>query len=240
MIKKIKKKTLTISTNFSKKIDISSLGKGSKKSFSISKKKPFRPSKNNPSLNLGNQSNKQNFFKKNLNRKFIEQQATKAFIKRDEKPQNKGKIKLKSSIDRRNLKLTVSRALNVEEIEIKQRSLASVKRARLKEKKSLPTEEKKEFKKVVRDVKIPEQISIQELSNRMAERSSDIIKFLLNMKVLATINHIIDKDTAEYIVKEFGHKPIIEEVPKFEINKNIKQNAVSAKKERLLLLSWAM
>ena len=74
----------------------------------------------------------------------------------------------------------------------------------------------------------------------MAERSSDIIKFLLNMKVLATINHIIDKDTAEYIVKEFGHKPIIEEVPKFEINKNIKQNAVSAKKERLLLLSWAM
>ena len=228
--KKNKKKTLTISTNFSKKIDISSLGKGSKKSFSISKKKPFRPSKNNPNLNLGNPSNKQNFFKKNLNRKFIEQQATKAFIKRDEKPQNKGKIKLKSSIDRRNLKLTVSRALNVEEIEIKQRSLASVKRARLKEKKSLPIEEKKEFKKVVRDVKIPEQISIQELSNRMAERSSDIIKFLLNMKVLATINHIIDKDTAEYIVKEFGHKPIIEEVPKFEVNKNIKQNAVSAKK----------
>ncbi len=228
--KKNKKKTLTISTNFSKKIDISSLGKGSKKSFSISKKKPFRPSKNNPNLNLGNPSNKQNFFKKNLNRKFIEQQATKAFIKRDEKPQNKGKIKLKSSIDRRNLKLTVSRALNVEEIEIKQRSLASVKRARLKEKKNLPTEEKKEFKKVVRDVKIPEQISIQELSNRMAERSSDIIKFLLNMKVLATINHIIDKDTAEYIVKEFGHKPIIEEAPKFEVNKNIKQNAVSAKK----------
>ena len=228
--KKNKKKTLTISTNFSKKIDISSLGKGSKKSFSISKKKPFRPSKNNPNLNLGNPSNKQNFFKKNLNRKFIEQQATKAFIKKDEKPQNKGKIKLKSSIDRRNLKLTVSRALNVEEIEIKQRSLASVKRARLKEKKSLPIEEKKEFKKVVRDVKIPEQISIQELSNRMAERSSDIIKFLLNMKVLATINHIIDKDTAEYIVKEFGHKPIIEEAPKFEVNKNIKQNAVSAKK----------
>jgi len=39
----------------------------------------------------------------------------------------------------------------------------------------------------------------------MAERSSDVIKFLFNMKVVATINHIIDKDTAEYIVKEFGH-----------------------------------
>ena len=45
----------------------------------------------------------------------------------------------------------------------------------------------------------------------MAERSADIIKFLFNMKVVATINHIIDKDTAEYIVKEFGHNPIIDE-----------------------------
>jgi translation initiation factor IF-2 len=43
----------------------------------------------------------------------------------------------------------------------------------------------------------------------MAEKSSDIIKFLFNMKVVATINHNIDKDTAEYIVKEFGHKPIL-------------------------------
>ena len=45
----------------------------------------------------------------------------------------------------------------------------------------------------------------------MAEKSSDIIKFLFNMKVIATINHNIDKDTAEYIVKEFGHKPILED-----------------------------
>ena len=92
--------------------------------------------------------------------------------------------------------------------------MASVKRARLKEKKNKPeNEEKKEFKKVIRDVKIPEEITIQELSNRMAEKSSDIIKFLFNMKVIATINHNIDKDTAEYIVKEFGHKPILEDQP---------------------------
>ena len=45
----------------------------------------------------------------------------------------------------------------------------------------------------------------------MAEKSSEIIKFLFNMKVVATINHNIDKDTAEYIVKEFGHKPIVED-----------------------------
>ena len=75
---------------------------------------------------------------------------------------------------------------------------------------------KKEFKKVIKDVKIPEQITIQELSNRMAEKSNDIIKFLLNMKVIATINHNIDKDTAEYIVKEFGHNPVVEEKLSFE------------------------
>ena len=78
---------------------------------------------------------------------------------------------------------------------------------------------KKEFKKVIREVKIPEQITIQELSNRMAEKSNEIIKFLFNMKVVATINHNIDKDTAEYIVKEFGHKPILEDKPVFETSK---------------------
>ena len=69
-------------------------------------------------------------------------------------------------------------------------------------------------------MKIPEQITIQELSNRMAEKSSDIIKFLFNMKVVATINHNIDKDTAEYIVKEFGHTPILEEKPSIEAGKS--------------------
>ena len=53
----------------------------------------------------------------------------------------------------------------------------------------------------------------------MAEKSSEIIKFLFNMKVVATINHNIDKDTAEYIVKEFGHKPILEEKISIETEK---------------------
>jgi len=117
--------------------------------------------------------------------------------------------------------------MNVEEVEIKQRSLASVKRARLKEKKSENSDEKKEAIKVIKDVNVPEQITIQELSNRMAERSADVIKFLFNMKVVATINHIIDKDTAEYIVKEFGHNPIIETVPGLEIKK--KKNQLGGK-----------
>ena len=216
---KNKKKTLTISSDLKKKIDTTSISTSGKKSFSVEKKKFFKQTKQfkKPSsvANIDPDTKKRNF-----TRKFIEQQATKDFIKKDNKPAGKSKLKLKGPVDKRDFKLTVSRALNVEEIEIKQRSLASVKRARLKEKKKPDGEEKKEFKKVIKEVKIPEQITIQELSNRMAEKSSDIIKFLFNMKVVATINHNIDKDTAEYIVKEFGHKPILEDKPFIETSKS--------------------
>ena len=220
MEKDNKKKTLTISSDLKKKIDTTSISTDGKKSFAVKKKEPFRSSKglNRPNQNL-NTTKSPDPKKKNFARKFVEQQATKAFIKKDDKPTGKSKLKLKGPIDKRDFKLTVSRALNVEEIEIKQRSLASVKRARLKEKKTSIDGEKKEFKKVLRDVKIPEQITIQELSNRMAEKSNDVIKFLFNMKVVATINHVIDKDTAEYIVKEFGHSAIFEDKPKLEIGK---------------------
>tara|TARA_B100001057_G_scaffold473573_1_gene538201 strand:+ start:2815 stop:4995 length:2181 start_codon:yes stop_codon:yes gene_type:complete len=220
-MEKNKKKTLTISSDLKKKIDTTSISTSGKKSFAVEKKKPFRSNKtfNKPlstsKLNIDTDSKKKNF-----TRKFIEQQATKDFIKKENKPAGKSKLKLKGPVDKRDFKLTVSRALNVEEIEIKQRSLASVKRARLKEKKKPEGDEKKEFKKVIKEVNIPEQITIQELSNRMAEKSSDIIKFLLNMKVVATINHNIDKETAEYIVKEFGHKPILEEKPSIEKSKS--------------------
>ena len=70
-----------------------------------------------------------------MTRKFIEQQTTKEFIKKIISQLVKVNLNLKSPVDKRDFKLTVSRALNVEEIEIKQSSLASVKRARLKEKK---------------------------------------------------------------------------------------------------------
>ena len=218
---KNKKKTLTISSNLKKKIDTSFISTSGKKSFSVEKKRPFKSNKSfNKTFTAPNAKINPDNKKKNFARKFIEQQATKDFIVKDNKPAGKSKLKLKGPVDKRHFKLTVSRALNVEEIEIKQRSLASVKRARLKEKKKPDGEEKKEFKKVIKEVKIPEQITIQELSNRMAEKSSDIIKFLFNMKVVATINHNIDKDTAEYIVKEFGHKPILEEKPSIEMNKS--------------------
>ena len=224
---KNKKKTLTISTNVSKKIDISSISRDGKKTFSIEKKTPFRSSRDNK-LASGSLRRAEPV-KKNIVRNFIEKQATKNFVKKDEKGAQKTKLKLDPLSVKRDFKLTVSRAMNVEEVEIKQRSLASVKRSRLKDKRTINSEDKKETIKVIKDVNVPEQITIQELSNRMAERSSDVIKFLFNMKVVATINHIIDKDTAEYIVKEFGHIPITETSPNLEIKK--KKNQLEGKIE---------
>ena len=215
---KNKKKTLTISSTFGKKLDSASYKQSGKKSFSISKKPAVKGSFkfNRPSQTFST-SPKNKPIKKNFARKFVEEQATKRFIHKDKE---KNLDKTKEFGSKRELKMTISRAMNVEEFDIKQRSLASVKRARLKEKKNLsPENQKKEFKKVIREVKIPDRVTIQELSNRMAEQSSNIIKFLLNMGVKATINHSIDKDTAEYIVKEFGHKALIEEAPKTDQNK---------------------
>ena len=137
---KEKKKTLTISSSLKKKIDTSSFTTSGKKSFAVEKKKFL---KNNRSQNISNTNINNDQKRKNFARKFIEQQATKDFIKKDNKPAGKSKLKLKAPIDKRDFKLTVSRALNVEEIEIKQRSLASVKRARLKEKKNKPEGEEK-------------------------------------------------------------------------------------------------
>ena len=84
------------------------------------------------------------------------------------------------------------------------RSLAAVKRAREKERRAhlLQTENQR----VIRDVIIPESITVQDLAARMAERSTDVIKSLMKMGIMATINERLDQDTAELIVTEFGHR----------------------------------
>ena len=103
---------------------------------------------------------------------------------------------------RRTGKLTVTRALDDDAGE-RMRSLASVRRARERERQRMLRQEQP---KIVRDVVIPETITIQELANRMAERAADVIKSLMRMGVMATINQVIDADTAELIVTEFGHR----------------------------------
>ena len=102
---------------------------------------------------------------------------------------------------RRAGKLTISQALNDEE---RVRSLASVRRQREREKRA--ASQPKESIKVLREVIIPDTITVQELANRMAERSSDVVKALLNSGITATATQTIDADTAQLIVAEFGHK----------------------------------
>jgi translation initiation factor IF-2 len=105
---------------------------------------------------------------------------------------------------RRSGKITLSQALSEEE---RVRSLASFRRAREREKRQTMRGKSQDApKKVLRDVVIPEAISVQELANRMAERSVDVIRSLMKMGVMATVNQVIDSDTAELIVAEFGHR----------------------------------
>jgi translation initiation factor IF-2 len=102
-------------------------------------------------------------------------------------------------------KITVSQALAGESEFERMPSMASQKRARnkMQQKESnfqAPTEKKS------RDVIVPETITVQELANRMAEKAGDVVKSLMKMGVMATINQAIDADTAELIIEEFGHK----------------------------------
>ena len=128
----------------------------------------------------------------------------------------KKKPEKKSDSKRRDYKLTLSRALSDSDIE-RQRSFASVKRAREKQTKKI--EDKEDNQKIIREVNIPEFITIQELANRMTEKASSVIKYLLEKNVKVTVNHSIDADTAEFIVGEFGHKAIRGDVTEDKIKK---------------------
>ncbi|WP_026989123.1 translation initiation factor IF-2 [Fodinicurvata sediminis] len=106
---------------------------------------------------------------------------------------------------RRQGKLTITRALDEDEEEERQRSLAAVRRRREKEKER-SREQLQQGSKIIRDVVIPEAITVQELANRMAERGGEVVKTLMKLGVMATINQTIDADTAELVVTEFGHQ----------------------------------
>jgi len=103
---------------------------------------------------------------------------------------------------RRSGKLTIAEALG--DGEERMRSLASVRRARERQKAAM-RQGPIETTKIVREVVIPETITVQELANRMAERGSAVIKALMNIGVITTITQTIDADTAELVVGEFGH-----------------------------------
>jgi translation initiation factor IF-2 len=106
---------------------------------------------------------------------------------------------------RRGGKLTLNEALAGEGG--RQRSLAAMKRKQERARqKAMGLNQTRE--KQVRDVQLPETIVVQELANRMAERVADVVKSLMKMGVMATMNQTIDADTAELLIEEFGHKAV--------------------------------
>ena len=239
-----KKTKLTISGNPKKSIKNFGVSKNLGKKTVVIEKKPVRPT-NKSNFSKSFSSRSPSDFKRGVSlkpslaskiststsdferRKLAEQRATKR-LKGDNETKDK-KSKLGSK--KRELKLTVSRALS-DEIETRERSLASVKRARQKELKNINKEENKEnLKPIKRDINIPEAITVRELANRMAEQSSNVIKFLFGMGVTVTINQTLAADTAEYLVKEFGHNPIREKKAE-EIIQKIKESRSENLKNR--------
>ena len=104
---------------------------------------------------------------------------------------------------RRPGKLTITEAL--EEKEERQRSVAQYKR-KLERERQKSQQTRIEGQTIVREVVVPEVITVQELANRMATRAADVIKALMGMDVMVTATQSIDADTAELVVAEFGHK----------------------------------
>ena len=102
-------------------------------------------------------------------------------------------------------KLTVTRAL-ADDDSARARSLAALKRAREKERRAHYSGGAQQREKQVRDVVVPESITVQELANRMAEKGADLVKSLFKMGTAVTLNQPIDQDTAELLVEEFGHR----------------------------------
>ena len=122
---------------------------------------------------------------------------------RDDRATDRG-VKAKGDEGRRVGKLTLNDALAGEGG--RTRSLAAMKRKQEKARQKAMGFNKPE--KQVRDVQLPETIVVQELANRMAERAADVVKSLMKMGMMVTMNQAIDADTAELVIEEFGHKAI--------------------------------
>ncbi|MFC7607785.1 translation initiation factor IF-2 [Teichococcus aestuarii] len=106
---------------------------------------------------------------------------------------------------RRDGKIDVAAAIEGEDE--RSRSMASVRRARERERRQQELQRlRSDGVKVVRDVVVPEAITVQELANRMAARGGEVVKALFRMGVMATLTQTIDADTAELVVNEFGHR----------------------------------
>jgi translation initiation factor IF-2 len=140
-------------------------------------------------------------------KKKVKTKKVEPVAKEDDSARKKAKKKAAAPDRRRSSKLTISDALDMdgEWEEARGRSLAAIKRARKKEKQK-HQEALQTAEKIIREVVIPEAITVQELASRMSEKGVAVIKILMKMGVMATINQMLDADTAQLVVEEMGHK----------------------------------
>ena len=124
---------------------------------------------------------------------------------RADEPSERRSTKGREGFGRRSGKLTISQALEGEGG--RQKSMAAMKRKQERARQKAMGQ-MQEREKVVRDVQVPEAIVVSELANRMAERVAEVVKALMKMGMMVTQNEVIDADTAELIVEEFGHKVV--------------------------------
>ena len=124
---------------------------------------------------------------------------------RADEPSERRNTKGREGFGRRSGKLTISQALEGEGG--RQKSMAAMRRKQERARQKAMGQ-MQEREKVVRDVQVPEAIVVSELANRMAERVAEVVKALMKMGMMVTQNEVIDADTAELIVEEFGHKDV--------------------------------
>lgn len=128
-------------------------------------------------------------------------------LKKEDENDEKGKGKGKASREpdaRRTGRLTLNQAL-ANTGEGRQRSMAAIRRKQERTKQKM-LGQNVEHEKIIRDVQLPEAITVQELANRMAERLPAVIKSLMANGIMVSQNETIDADTAELIISEFGHR----------------------------------
>ncbi len=180
----------------------------------------FRSSPNQINRSSPNQINA-NFTSVNKNKSFENKNKK---ISESKKQPKKSTLK---PIDDEFNKLDAKKILEQEEQEYDRfPSLAKIKRAREKEK--LQSQDNDDDIKISREVQIPEIITVQDLANRMAKKTADVVKTLMKLGVLANATQSLDADTAELVVTELGHKvirvnddDILKEIEDFEDDKNL-------------------
>jgi translation initiation factor IF-2 len=123
----------------------------------------------------------------------------------DDEVEKAAPAKVREDDKKASRKLSLTQLMMMEQEEIRRgRSLASIKRAKEKAKRKFSSDVSKE--KILREVQLPDFITVQELASRMSEKAADVIKELMKMGIMVTLNQSIDADTAELVITEFGHK----------------------------------